>query len=278
MPGSILVLGATGHIGAPLVAELLGRGEKVKATSRKGVAVKGAEAVALDMAAPANFEAAFEGIDRMYLMVPGGHLNVVELTAPFLAAAAKRNVKVVMQSVMGVDADDSIPYRQIELALIKSGLAHVILRPNWFADNFHTYWIHGVKTGTISVPAGEGKSSFIDVRDIAASAASALTTNKNDGKAFNLTGPEALSYAEAAAILSKATGREIAYQPIDDAAFVKGLIGAGVPADYANFLASIFHPVREGWTAKVTGDVEALTGRNPRSVAQYAKDHAKELA
>ncbi len=278
MSGKILVIGATGNVGAPLVEALLAKGEKVVAASRKATPVKGAEAVGLDIANPSTIEAALKDVDRMYLLVPGGHLDVVGLTKPLIEAAARNRVKVVLQSVFGVDADDSIPYRQVELALIKSGAAHVILRPTWFSDNFHSYWSHGVKSGTIAVPAAEGKTSFIDVRDIAASAAAVLTTSKHDGKAFNLTGPAALSYGEAAAVLSKVTGRKIAYQPIDDATFIKGLTAAGVPADYAKFLASIFHPVREGWTAAISLAVKELTGKEPRSVETYARDHTKELS
>jgi uncharacterized protein YbjT (DUF2867 family) len=147
------------------------------------------------------------------------------------------------------------------------------LRPNWFADNFHTAWLPGITHGVIAVPAGDGRSSFIDVRDVAASAAAALTTERFDGRAFDLTGPEAQSYGEAAEVLSRVTGLPIAYTPIDDEAFVRMLTGAGVPPDYAKFLATIFEPVRQGWTARVTGAVQELTGRAPRSVEEYARDH-----
>ena len=197
---------------------------------------------------------------------------------PAVEAAKRHQVKVVFQSVFGVDADDSIPYRQVEIALEHSGLPYVILRPNWFADNFHTYWKVGVAHGSIAVPAAAGKSSFVDVRDVAASAAAALTSDRFDGRAFNLTGPAALSYDEAARIVSTAVGHPVAYTPVDDATFVSLLTGAGVPADYAGFLAAIFHPVREGWTAVGTGDVETLTGRAPRSVETYATDTAARLA
>ena len=278
MSGKILVVGATGNVGAPLVAELVAKGEKVKAATREGKAVAGAEAVAFDLSKPATYANALEGVDRAYLLVPTGHVDVLELTKPFIAAAAAKKVKVVLQTAWGVDADDNIPFRQVELALIKSGTPYVIVRPNWFSDNFLNYWGHGIKAGTIAVPAAQGKSAFIDVRDIAASAATLLTTSKHDNQAFNLTGPEALSYADASEIISKAIGKKVAYQAIDDATFVKNLTGAGVPADYANFLAMIFHPVREGWTAAVTPDVKTLTGKEPRSVATYVKDHAKALA
>lgn len=274
MAKKTLVLGAGGTVGRPLVAALQARGVTVKAGSRAGTAVAGAEGVAVDLAAPETVAAALADVDRAYVLLPTGNLAITEMLLPVIAAAAERQVKVVLQSVIGVDADDSIPYRQAEIALEKSGTPHVILRPNWFTDNFLTFWKPGIDHGVIALPAGDGKSSFIDARDIAESAAAALTSDAFDGRAFNLTGPAALGYGEAAEILSAVIGRPIAYQAIDDDAFIALLTGAGVPAPYAGFLASIFHPVRQGWTGLVTGDVETLTGRAPRSVETWARDHA----
>ena len=273
MTNKILVLGATGNIGKPLTNALVAKGEKVKAASRTGKAVAGAESVVFDFSGLSTIDNAFEGVDRVYVMVPTGHIDVVSLVTPVLDVAIKKGVKIVLQSVLGVDADDSIPYRQLELKVERSGVPFVILRPNWFSDNFHTFWLAGIKQGVIAVPAAQGKSSFIDVRDIAESAAAALTTTKFDGNAFNLTGPEALSYADAAEKLSKASGHAIQYQAIDDDTFVGILTGVGVPKDYASFLASIFYPVREGWTASTTDAVETLTGHAPRALQTYIDDH-----
>ncbi|EKO3383196.1 SDR family oxidoreductase [Vibrio fluvialis] len=273
----VLVLGASGHVGQPLVAELLAKGEQVKAASRSGQAFGAAEGVVFDFADPTTFDAAFDGVDRAYVMLPGGYVESKALLEPVIQAAAERNVKVVFQSVLGVDADDSIPYRQVEIALENSGVPYVILRPNWFADNFHTYWKAGIDQGVIGVPAGEGKSSFIDVRDIASSAAAALTTNRFDNQAFNLTGPEALSYAQAAQKISEALGKPVAYQAMEEGAFCDLLKSVGVPADYAEFLTSIFYPVREGWTAGVSDAVVTLTGKAPRSLDEYIADHLAEL-
>lgn len=277
MSQKILVLGATGNVGQPLVRALLARGQHVKAASRSGTSVAGAEGVVFDYARPDTLNAAFDGVDRAYVMLPAGHVNSKELLLPVIQAAADRDVKVVLQTVFGVDADDSIPYRQVELALEQSGTPYVILRPNWFSDNFHNFWKTGIDHGQIALPAGTGKSSFIDVRDIAESAAVALTTDRFDGQSFNLTGPEAISYADAAQLLSEVTGKPVRYVPIDDSAFVEALTGAGVARDYADFLASIFHPVREGWTAAVTDHVQTLTGHAPRSLATYARDNAPRL-
>jgi len=277
MTKKILVLGATGTVGRPLVNALLAKGETVKAASRGGQPIEGAEGVVFEFGRTETFGPALKSVDRVYALLPSGYVNSMELLLPFIEAAAARKVKVVFQSVFGVDADDNIPYRQVEIALEKSGTPYVILRPNWFADNFHTFWKAGIDHGQISLPAGVGKSSFIDARDIAESAAAALTSSAVNGKAFNLTGSEALSYTEAASILSEVLGRPVSYVAVADDAFVATLTGAGVPADYARFLASIFYPVREGWTAIVTGDVEALTGKQPRSLRTYAQDHAADL-
>ena len=278
MSGQILVFAANGNVGQPLVQALLARGEQVKAASRTGKAVDGAQGVAIDMDDPSTFATAFAGVDRLFLLAPTGSLDITGRLLPVIEAAAARKVKVVLMTALGVDADDAIPYRQVELALERSGTPFVILRPNWFADNFHTFWKAGIDHGVIALPAAEGKTSFIDARDIAESAAAALTTDRFDGRAFNLTGPKALTYAEAAAILSSVTGKPIAYTAVSDDAFVGILTGAGVPEPYSRFLATLFHPVREGWTARVTGDVETLTGHAPRTLSTYAKDNAARLA
>ncbi|MBB2793934.1 UNVERIFIED_ORG: uncharacterized protein YbjT (DUF2867 family) [Rhizobium pisi] len=277
MSSKILVIGATGTVGRHVVDGLLAKGEAVKAASRAGKPVANAEGVVFDYAKPETFGPAFDGVDRAYVLLASGYADSKGMLLPVIEAAAARKVKVVLQSAFGVDADDAIPYRQVEIALEKSGTPYVILRPNWFSDNFHTFWKPGIDHGQIALPAAEGKSSFIDARDVAASGVAALTSSSFDGKAFNLTGPEALSYTQAAAILSEAIGKPVSYNAVSDEAFIDMLTGAGVSADYASFLASIFYPVRQGWTAVVNGDVETLTGKAPRSLQTYAADYAATL-
>lgn len=149
MTNKILVLGATGNIGKPLTGALVAKGEKVKAASRTGKAVAGAESVVFDFTDLSTIDNAFEGVDRVYVMVPTSHIDVVSLVTPVLDVAIKKGVKIVLQSVLGVDADDSIPYRQLELKVERSGVPFVILRPNWFSDNFHTYWLAGIKQSVL---------------------------------------------------------------------------------------------------------------------------------
>lgn len=274
MRAKILVIGATGNVGSHLVETLVRRGEQVRAASRHPKQVDGAESIPFDLEDPAALAQAFDGVDRAYIVVPPAQLDPVTLLTPVIEEAARRKVKLVLQTAIGVDADDHIPLRQVERLLERSGTPFVILRPNWFSDNFATYWGQDVAAGLIQVPAGEGRSSFIDTRDIADSAAGALTTDRFDGQAFVLTGPEALSYADAAEVLSKVLGRKVGYKSIDDDTFIARLspvVGDG----YARLLAAIYHPVREGWTAGVTDAVERLSGHAPRSLADWARDNVK---
>lgn len=278
MANKILVLGASGTVGRPLVRALLAKGEAVKAASRSGAAVEGAKGVRFDFADPASFGPALDGVDRVYLIAPTGVTDVPGLLLPVVEAISAHGAKIVLQSAMGADLSDAHPYRVVERAIEASGRPYVLLRPNWFSDNFHSFWKAGVAAGEIALPAGEGRTSFIDVRDIAESAASALTSDRFDGRGFTLTGPEALGYAQAAHVLSEALGRTVGYRAIDDETFVAALVGAGVPEDYAGFLAAIFQPVREGFAAVVTSDVETLSGHAPRSLADYARDNRAALA
>jgi uncharacterized protein YbjT (DUF2867 family) len=272
MSGKILVVGATGTVGRHLVAALVARGEQVKAASRTPSPIAGAESVAFDFADPA---AALDGVNRLYLLSPTGELDPLGLLGPVIAEAARRKVKIVLQTAIGVDADDHIPLRQVELAVERSGTPFVILRPNWFSDNFGTYWKGDILNGAIRVPAGNGATSFVDARDIADSAAGALTSDRFDGKAWILTGPEAVSYGQAAELLSRFYGRAVGYQPIDDETFVGNMVRVGLSEGYAQLLEAIFHPVREGWTAGVTDAVETLSGHAPRTLEQWANDNVK---
>jgi uncharacterized protein YbjT (DUF2867 family) len=276
-----LVIGSTGNVGRALIDELIGAGETVRAATRNPSHLKeraGVEPVQFDYADPSTFEAALDGTDRVFLIGPPDP-TPHKLTIPFVEAATRQKRKLVLMTAMGTELDDSGSLRQVELALERSGAPFVILRPNWFMDNFHTVWLAPIEqAGLIPLPAAEAKTSLIDARDIAASAAAALRTDSFNGRAFTLTGPDALTYGEAAATLSEAAGREIRYVAVEDDAFVKSLTEAGVPADLAEYLTVLFGFVRQGATAAISPGVEELTGQPPRTLAQYARDHASAWA
>jgi uncharacterized protein YbjT (DUF2867 family) len=163
--------------------------------------------------------------------------------------------------------------RKVEISLERSGVPYTILRPTWFMQNFHAVWLQTIKaTGSIQVPAAGARTAFIDTRDVAECAAVALTQEGFTGKAYNLTGGESLTYGEAAAILTRETGRHVSYAPIDDETFYGGLVNAGMQPDYAATMVTLFQSVRAGGAARVTDSVARLTGKPPRTLEGYARD------
>lgn len=275
MTGKALVLGATGTVGSRVVDELAGRGVAVRAATRdpsKAPVRHGVENVRFDLEDGGTFKAALEGVDRLFVMAPPGHAKADLLLAPFLDAALPRIRRVVTMSASGVEASDQIPLRKVELTVERSNAAWTHLRPTWFMQNFHTVWLPGIQaTGNVMVPAGDAKTAFVDARDIAASAAVAFTGEGHAGRAYVLTGSEALGYAEAAQILTRETGRRVGYLPVDDASFEAALLRAGLPADYAATMVGLFQRVRAGAAAKVTQDVQQLTGAAARTLVDYAR-------
>lgn len=272
-----LVIGASGTVGSTLVDVLKREGHAVRAvTSRKDAAGArdGVEWVYLNVATGARLEEAFAGIDGAFFMAPPGHADQHKVLSPLIAEARRRNVgKVVLMTAMGANVADT-PFRRAEIELERSGLRYNIIRPNWFMQNFHTFWLAGIRDeGRIALPVGQGRASFIDARDIAAVAARLITTHDLDGRDFDLTGPVALDHAAVARIVSEATGRAVRFEDTDPAILRKGLLAGGVPADYAEFLLAILDYLKQGHAERTTGAVKELLGREPIRLEQYAREH-----
>jgi len=267
-----LVIGASGQIGSTLADLLAAQGQTVRrATSR---AATQAGEVTVNMGTGEGLAAALAGADQLFLMCPPGFANQHELLIPAIDAAKAAGVrKLLMLSAMGANADDSIPLRRAELHLERSGLAWNVIRPNWFMQNFHTFWLHGIQSqGQIFLPVGDAKGSFIDTRDVAAVAAKLLSSDSFVNAAHDLTGSEAFDHHQVAAILSQAAGRPIGYTDIPEDAMRQGLLGAGLPADYAEFLLVILGAFKAGYAERTTDAVQRITGQAPIRLERYAQD------
>jgi uncharacterized protein YbjT (DUF2867 family) len=269
----ILVVGASGTVGSELSRLLAAQGEQVvKATSRQATA---SDQVQLDLVSRAGLPTALSGVDRAFFLAPPGHADQEALLAPLIDEAKSRQLrKVVLMTAMGANADENAPMRKAERRLEASGLAYNIIRPNWFMQNFNTFWLHGIQSaGQIFLPVGTAKGSFIDARDIAAVAARLLTSDTYANRDFDLTGPRALDHAEVAAILTQTTGKPIGFTDITPDAMLQGLLGAGLPRDYAEFLVLILGFFKAGYAERTTDAVQQITGQAPRTIEQYAKDY-----
>ena len=258
------VVGATGTVGRRLTRQLADEGRPVRAATRHPDRYDGpaaAEPVRFDMTDPSTHASALEGAESVFLMAPSDTDAYGQLV-PFIDAAADTGVeRVALMTAMGVDqAPDEMPLRAAELHLRKSDLAGTILRPNWFDQNFLTYWRGMIENdGVLRLPAGEAETSFIDAGDIAGVAAAALTDTggAHDGEGYTLTGPEALTYHEAADVLSEAWDRNIRYEPTSDEEALRLLTEVGLDEDYAEMLIGLFQNVR---AVPVTCSTVGVTG------------------
>ncbi|MBY0490259.1 MAG: NAD(P)H-binding protein [Gemmatimonadaceae bacterium] len=266
-----LVVGANGTVAHEVARLLEAAGHVVRrGTSRAA----GAGQVHIDLVSGAGIDDALRGVDGAFVFAPPGYTNQDVLLPPVFAAAQRLGVrKVVMMSAMGADASDEAPMRKAELALERSGVAWNVIRPNWFMQNFHTFWLHGITHhNAVQLPVGDARTSFIDARDIAAVAAALLQRADFDNQAFDLTGGASLTHAEVAAILSRELDRPIRFEDITSESMRPGLLAAGLPADYVEFLLLILSYLKAGYAERTTDAVERITGRAPRTFEAYARD------
>ncbi|HEX2612077.1 MAG TPA: SDR family oxidoreductase [Fibrobacteria bacterium] len=274
MSQQILVVGASGKVGSELVKLLKSQGHAVRVTT--GKPASGTDAVQVDLATGAGLDAAFAGIERAFFLSPGGYADQLKVLSPLIAKAKANGLKkVVLMTAIGVDMNPEAPLRKAELELEASGVPFNIIRPQWFMQNFNSFWVQGIKdAGRIDLPAGDGKAAFIDARDIAAVAAKLLTDDSRNGQAFTLTGPELLTHADVAKILSETLGKPVTFHDTTPEDLRKTLLSWGVPADYTELLVTLLGFLKAGYTAVQNDSVKQILGREPGDFRTYAKDFA----
>ena len=282
----ILVTGAGGTVGSQVVKDLQLIQAPFKAAfhsvdKAEAARTKGIDAVVIDYGRPDTLRAAFRNIDRLFLLGPN-ELNQTELEQNAIEAAKAAGVKHVVKLSVWNAGDEAYSFARIhrpaEKALETSGLAWTFLRPNGFMQNVVNYMGDTIRAeGKIFSAVGEAKMSHVDVRDIAAVAAKALTGPGHEKKTYTLSGPEALTYAEMAAELSKVLGRTITHVSLPPADLKGGMLAAGIPEEYADRLLDLERYYREGQASRVTNDVHHVTGRAPVRFEQFARDSTSSL-
>jgi len=257
---TILITGATGTLGREVVKQISGKGQAVRAAARSAsdntfANLKGVQVIPLDYSNHDMLAAALKGIERLFLLTPF-QSNMVDLTSNLVREANNAGVKyIVKQSVMGADAEPGITpgrlHRQAEKIIEESGISFTFLRPNFFMQNFVNFFSPSIKAQeAFYVPAGNAKVSFVEVRDIAAVAVHALTNSdrKHEGKAYDITGGEALSYVRAAEILSKEVGKKVNYVNVSDEDARKGMKDMGMDEWTINSMIKLFEITRAGYS------------------------------
>ncbi|MET9762199.1 NAD(P)H-binding protein [Streptomyces sp. NPDC006372] len=271
---TILVTGATGKTGRRVMQQLTDRGVAARAASRSGE-------VRFDWADRTSWESALHGVDGMYLVAPdlGSPQAADDITAFARQAAATGVRRAVLVSFPDTGAPGLEHAVAAEQSLGEAGLESTVLRLRWFSQNFSEDFLHdAVLSGDVRLPAGAGTEAFVDAEDIAAVAAITLTETGHAGETYELSGPQAMSFADAVAHIADATGRDIRYTPLTPEEYAAEQRAHGVPEQWVQLTVDLYAQVRAGALASVTDDVAKVLGRPPRTFAQYARSAAAQGA
>jgi uncharacterized protein YbjT (DUF2867 family) len=284
MPRTILVTGATGNVGAKVVGGLVKAGARVlgavqSAAKADSIKALGAEPVEFDFNRAESMRAAFQDVEKLFLLTPFVP-QMAEFGVRAVEEAGKAGVQyIVRMSALGADSKPAIRlaewHREVEEAVESSGIPFTILRPNSFMQNYSNYSAQSIRTqGVFYLPAGDGKVSLIDARDIAAVVVETLITVGYEGIAYDLTGPEALSNHEIAETLSRVLGRRIRYVDVSEEDARKGMQQSGMPDWALDALLELYALNKAGRAPTLSPAVQQVTGRKPLTFAQFAKDYA----
>ena len=279
----ILVTGATGLVGGAVVRQLAAQGVPVRALVRspdKGAALAGpaAETVVGDFGRPETLGPALKGVTRA-LLISHHDVRQVELQGNFVEAARRAGpVHVVKLSGLGTAPGSPLQsgrwHAETEAQIRNAALPWTFLHPPYFMQNLLRAAPAVAARGVLTAAMQEGRIAMVDARDVAAVAVAALTAPGHVGQTYVITGPEALSHAMVAAILSEAVGRRIAYRDIALDAFRAQLVSGGAPSWLVDVRMEFTAVLRENFAATVTDAVARTTGRPPRTFAAFATEHA----
>ena len=282
----ILITGANGSVGKEVVREMQKTGAEFCAMYRsKEEAAKASSKVKTaiaDFRDKASLLRALQGVERMFL-VCSPIRELVELEGNALDACKEAGVKlIVLNSALGAgDYDKSFPswHRKVEDKLKASEIAHVILRPNGFMQNTITYLAPSIRTqGAFYDAMGDAKTSFVDVRDVAAVAVKALTEESHSGMIYELNGPEAITQDDLAKRITANAGTEVKHRNIQREAHRKAMLDLGMPEWQVTALIDLQDYYVSGRAASVDGLIAKLLKRPARTIDEFLKEYAAEFA
>jgi uncharacterized protein YbjT (DUF2867 family) len=288
---TILVTGSTGTLGGEVVKQLSSStpAVNIKAGVHSAQNVNKVkdgdkvEVVLIDYNKPETLKEALSQVDKLFLLTPDVP-NAHELASNLVIEAKKAGIRhIVKQSVMGADLEADVGtfrlHRQAEKIIEQSEIPFTFLRPNEFMQNFVNFHSHFIKNNNaFYLPLEDAKVSLVDVRDIAAVAVKSLTEDRSDkhnNNTYLITGPEALSYYQAAEILSSATDKKISYVNISEEEARGAMKEMGMSDWLINTISELHDYFRKGNASQVSSAVEEVTGKKPISFSQFAKDYAE---
>ena len=277
----VLVTGATGTVGREVILALTRLGVRVRAAVTDPVRARISLGPDVDLVhfvfgIEATYAPAFEGIGAVFLMRPPQISDARHLINPAIDAAKQAGVRAItFLSLQGAERNPLVPHHAIERHLERSGLEYTFLRASFFMQNLATTHQDDIRLhNDLMVPAGSGKTAFIDVRDVAAVAALTLTRSGHARQAYELTGSAALTYDEVAITLSHVLGRHISYAHPNVVQFWARLHERQQPVALVLVMTVLYAAAALGQAGHLTGEVKRLLGRDPVLFLQFAQDYA----
>lgn len=275
----VLVTGASGNVGREVVKELL----KYKQPVTAAVSLKtetpafadGVKTVLFDFADPSSYAPALCEVDKIFLMRPPIISDVRKFIFPFIDAALKAGIKhIVFLSLQGVSFNPFTPHFKVEKYLKKLKAPYTFIRPNFFMQNLSTFYRDDIKMRReIFLPAGNGKTAFVDTRDIGAVSAKVLTEEHHCGKAYTLTGPEALDYYQVADIFSKKLGQTITYANPKVKEYTDRLRKNKASEDFIKIQKMLYFVVRHNLSKGTTKTIPEILGRRAINMESFVEDY-----
>jgi uncharacterized protein YbjT (DUF2867 family) len=231
----------------------------------------------LDFDSPTALRSALAGTRRLFLCPPSIREDAKAAVSTLLleAAAAAGVEHVAVLSGISAPRDAASVSRRIEVAAERSGIAWTHLRPNFFMQNYSTIYAESIRRGRIDFFTGDGRTSLIDVADIGVAAAAVLVEGQHAGRAYSLTGPDALDQGRIAEILSRATGRKVEYGARSHDDTRRALRDAGLSESVIEASVARFAEVETDVFAPVLPDLPRLIGRAPVSFEEFARENAE---
>jgi uncharacterized protein YbjT (DUF2867 family) len=283
-----LVAGATGKTGSRVAAALLERGHRVRALvrdERKAAALseRGADLAVVDLDRPETLdESLLNGVTGVYFVTWNGPSALAQSRALLATIQSSGEQPLVVRlSAYGTPQSRIVSeLASCEAELKASGLPWTILKPTFFMQNLLMTSESVQQQGAVYFDWGAGRAGMIDLRDVVDCAVAVLGGDAGAvaGESFVLTGPDTIGFAEVAATLSRVAGREVEYVPVPHEAASEAMVAMGMPAWIASGYAELSAGFEQGYADLTTDDVRKLSGHRPRSLEQFALDHAQFFA
>ncbi len=280
---TIAITGASGPLGratAELVLHAVDPHEVVLGTRKPellaDLAARGAQVRRVDFTDPSTLDGAFAGVERLLIISTDAVGSRLDPQRAAIAAAAKAGVRHIVYTSVPEPVSDNpaqvvADHAGTERALRDSTVQWTVLRNNVYAHMQVPAIEHAAASGQLVTNGGDGATAYVTREDCAAAAAAVLTQDGHEGMVYDVTGPEALSGADLAALAREFGGRPVELVSVDDDAFAAGLREAGLPDEAAELVTSFGASTRDGYLGNVSTAVAELTGRQPTALADVLR-------